>query len=101
MKAVAMMTPEPKYFAMKNPHSGTPTPRCRLAYTGNAAPVVVRDHAVNAPEIGLRRIPNSEPSSMTKMAETRRPVRPSKPLSEVHAGLAVNVAASGDDAAAD
>ena len=100
MKAVAMMTPEPKYFAMKNAHSGTPTPLCRLAYTGNAAPVVVRDQAVDALD-GLRRIPNSEPNSITKMAETRRPIRPSNSLSEVHAGLAVNVAGSADDAAAD
>jgi len=38
MKAVAMMTPEPKYLAMKKAHSGTPTPRCLAAYTGNAAP---------------------------------------------------------------
>jgi len=41
MNAVAIMTPEPKYFAMKKAHSGTPTPRCRPAYTGNAAPVVL------------------------------------------------------------
>ena len=44
MNAVAMMTPEPKYFAMKNAHSGIPTPRWRDAKTGNAAPVIIRDH---------------------------------------------------------
>ena len=38
MKAVATMTPEPKYLAMKKAHSGTPTPRCRSAKTGNTAP---------------------------------------------------------------
>jgi len=31
MNAVAMMTPDPKYFATKNAHSGTPMPRCRAA----------------------------------------------------------------------
>lgn len=31
MNAVAMMTPEPKYFAMKNAHDGIPTPLCRCA----------------------------------------------------------------------
>jgi len=31
MNAVAMMTPEPKYFAMKNAHAGTPMPLCRFA----------------------------------------------------------------------
>ncbi len=41
MNAVAIMTPEPKYFAMKKAHSGTPTPRCRPTYTGNAAPVAL------------------------------------------------------------
>ena len=34
---------------------------------------------------------------MTKMAETRRPIRPSKSLSEVHAGCAVNAAAAAAD----
>jgi hypothetical protein len=29
------MTPEPKYLAMKNAHSGTPTPLCLAAKTGN------------------------------------------------------------------
>ena len=37
----------------------------------------VSDQIVNAPENGLLRVPNSEPTSMTKMAETRRPIRPS------------------------
>ena len=38
MKAVAMMTPEPKYFAMKKAADGTLTPRCRAAKTGKHAP---------------------------------------------------------------
>ncbi len=49
----------------------------------------------------LLRIPNSEPTSMTKMAETRRPILPSYSLSEVQAGFAVNVIAAADSAAAD
>ena len=39
MKAVAIMTPDPKYLAMKKAHSGTPTPLCRRAKTGKAAPM--------------------------------------------------------------
>jgi hypothetical protein len=38
MKAVAMMTPEPKYFATKKAHSGITGDLCRFAYTGNQAP---------------------------------------------------------------
>lgn len=39
MKAVAMMTPEPKYFAMKKSDLGMPSWGFRLANTGNTAPV--------------------------------------------------------------
>ena len=35
-----MMTPEPKYLAMKKSDSGIPSCRLRLANTGNTAPVV-------------------------------------------------------------
>ena len=38
MNAVAMMTPDPKYFAMKKAHSGTWTPLWRPAKTGKTAP---------------------------------------------------------------
>ena len=96
MNAVAIMTPEPKYFATKNAQSGRPTPRCRLAYTGNAAPAFVSDQAVEVPKDGMLRIPNNEPNSMTKMAEMRRPIRPSKSFSEVHAGVVANAAAAAD-----
>lgn len=57
MNAVAMMTPDPKNFATKNIHDGTPTPRCLAAKTGN-------------------HVPRNEPISMTKMEETRTPRRP-------------------------
>lgn len=40
MKAVAMITPEPKYLAMKKAHSGILTPLFRWAYTGKHAPVL-------------------------------------------------------------
>jgi hypothetical protein len=43
MKAVATMTPDPKYFAMKNAHSGTPKPLFRLAKIGKTAPSQVSD----------------------------------------------------------
>ena len=44
----------------------------------------------------MLRIPNNEPNSMTKMAETRRPIRPSKSLSERHAGVVSTVAAAAE-----
>lgn len=68
MKAVATMTPEPKYLAMKKAHSGTPMPLCLPAYTGKTAPI-------------------ADPTMMTKMEEMRRPIRPSNslPLAQVDA----------------
>lgn len=65
MKAVATMTPEPKYLAMKKAHSGTPMPLCLPAYTGKTAPI-------------------ADPTMMTKMEEMRRPIRPSNSLPPVH-----------------
>lgn len=41
-------------------------------------------------------IPNNELNSMTKTAETRKPIRPSKSLSERHAGVVGTVAAAAD-----
>jgi hypothetical protein len=38
MNAVAMMTPDPKYFAMKKTHCGTFIAWLRCANTGNTAP---------------------------------------------------------------
>jgi hypothetical protein len=38
MKAVAMITPEPKYLATKKAHSGIRTPLLFRAKTGKAAP---------------------------------------------------------------
>jgi len=61
MNAVAMINPEPKNFATKNTHDGSPTPLFLAAKTGNHAP---RD----------------EPARMTKMEEIRRPRRPLKSL---------------------
>lgn len=58
MKAVATMTPEPKYFATKNDQFGAPTLGCLTAKTGKHAP-------------------SSEPMRMTKMDEIRRAMRPS------------------------
>lgn len=66
MNAVATMTPDPKYFAMKNAHSGTPTPLCLAANTGN-------------------HVPRKEPTRMTKMEDIRIPSLPlySLPVSQV------------------
>lgn len=61
MNAVATMTPDPKNFAMKNIHGGTPRPRFLAAKTGN-------------------HVPRNEPARMTKMEEMRTPRRPSKSL---------------------
>src|SRR4051812_9026639 len=62
MKVVAMMTPDPKYLAMKKHHLGNPPslPK-RRANTGNTAP-------------------NMEPTMITKMEEMRSPMRPSNSL---------------------
>ena len=38
MKAVAMMTPDPKYLAIKKAHCGTLSPRFFCAKTGKTAP---------------------------------------------------------------
>ena len=46
----------------------------------------------------LRILPNSEPNSITKIAETRRPIRPSKSFSGAHAGVVVNATAAAEDA---
>ena len=62
MKAVARMTPDPKYLAMKNAQEGTPTPGFLAAKTGN-------------------HVPRNDPTRITKMAEMRMPMRPSKSLS--------------------
>lgn len=39
MKAVAIMTPEPKYLVKKKAQSGTFNPGCCLAITGKRAPI--------------------------------------------------------------
>jgi len=62
MNAVARMTPDPKYLAMKKAQEGTPTPGFLAAKTGN-------------------HVPRKDPTRMTKMAEMRMPMRPSKSLS--------------------
>jgi hypothetical protein len=58
MKAVAIMTPEPKYFATKKARlRNFEVPKLR-AKTGNTAP-------------------NIEPTIITKMDDIRKPMRPS------------------------
>lgn len=71
MNAVATITPEPKYFAMKKAHDGTPTPRCRAANTGN-------------------HVPKNDPTRITKMDDIRKPKRPSNSLPVSHVGTAVS-----------
>ena len=65
MNAVATMTPEPKYLAMKKGQSGILTPLLRRAQTGKT-------------------VPSNDPTRMTKIAETLRPSMPlySLPVSQ-------------------
>jgi hypothetical protein len=69
------MTPEPKYFAMKKAHVGTPAPGCLAAKTGN-------------------HVPRKDPTRITKMDEMRTPMRPSKSFSEGQADIVGYVAQS-------
>lgn len=62
-KAVATMTPEPKYLATKKIQLGTPKPLFFAAKTGNKAP-------------------REEPTRMTKMEEILSPSRPSNSFPE-------------------
>lgn len=57
MNAVATITPDPKYFAIKNVHDGKPAPLCLEAKTGNHAP-------------------KSEPTRMTKTDDILSPILP-------------------------
>lgn len=80
MKAVAMMTPEPKYLAMKKADLGTRIDFERAARTGKSAPVCVLVCASwlrHVSEGGMGDIPHIDPKPMTKMEEMRRPMRPS------------------------
>jgi hypothetical protein len=77
MKAVATMTPEPKYFAMKKAHEGTPAPGCLAAKTGN-------------------HVPRKDPTRMTKMDEMRTPMRPSKSFSEGQADMVASLSVAPD-----
>ena len=61
MKAVATITPEPKYFAMKKAQAGTPNPFRLAAKTGN-------------------QVPRNDPIIITKMDDIRVPMRPSYSL---------------------
>jgi hypothetical protein len=72
MKAVATMTPEPKYLAMKKAHEGTPAPGCLAAKTGNHEP-------------------RKDPTRMTKIDEMRTPMRPSKSFSEGQSDMATSL----------
>jgi hypothetical protein len=72
MNAVARITPDPKYFAMKKAQEGTPTPGFLAAKTGN-------------------HVPRKDPTRMTKMDEMRTPMRPSKSLSVRQADMIVSL----------
>lgn len=72
MKAVATMTPEPKYLARKKAHCGTPRPCLLEANTGN-------------------HVPNQAPTRITKIAEIRTPRRPLYSFPVSHAGGASGV----------
>jgi hypothetical protein len=68
MNAVATITPEPKYLEIKRIHEGIPAPSRLAANTGN-------------------HVPKKEPIRITKTAEMRTPVRPSKSLSVGHSDI--------------
>lgn len=68
MNAVATITPEPKYLEIKRIHEGIPTPLRLAANTGN-------------------HVPKKEPIRITKIAEMRTPMRPSKSLSVGHSDI--------------
>ncbi len=75
MKAVATITPEPKYLATKKAHPGTRTPLFLWANIGKQAPTGTIS---NCPvSCSLQVLPNNDPISMTKIAETLRPILPS------------------------
>ena len=77
------MTPEPKYFTTKNAHSGTPIPLCRKAYTGKDAPVSTVNHAhTNGSWPAV--LPHNDPINITKSAEIRSPILPSKSFLSEH-----------------
>jgi hypothetical protein len=78
MKAVAIMTPDPKYFVMKNASGGTRIRFVRAAAIGSRTPArrlaVILD-VENA--LHFEHIPHIEPNPMTKTEDIRSPNRPS------------------------
>lgn len=75
MKAVAMMTPEPKYLMMKKKIWGTRTRDCFLKKRGIRQPM-------------------NEPKKMTKIADMRKPMRPSYSLPASQSIVTVNASGS-------
>ena len=77
MKAVAMMTPDPKYLAPKKTHDGTSFESLRFAKVGKMAPGCYEYKSALSRSRTNYRLPKRDPAMMTKMAEMRTPIRPS------------------------
>jgi hypothetical protein len=82
MKAVAIITPDPKYLAMKNVSFGTCIFLVLASHIGSRAPsqTLLGECVVMEKQMQIDNLPNIEPAPMTKMAEIRIPSRPSYPL---------------------
>ena len=78
MKAVAMMTPEPKNLAMKKAHSGTLVPLCLWAKTGKTAPIdsVSLGRYKCKDSYAIANLPSVEVIRITNTAEMRAPISP-------------------------
>jgi hypothetical protein len=85
MNAVAIMTPEPKYFAMKKTHDGMPSLGFLFATIGKRAPAtVIKMSYKTRMQDEEESIPKDEVTSTTKIADIRTPKRPLYSLSVEH-----------------
>lgn len=85
MNAVAIITPEPKYFVMKKATGGTCMRFVRAAAIGSRAPGRLYQR-MNFSKLcaEVQHIPSIDPTPITKTEDTRRPSRPSYPFPSSH-----------------
>jgi len=76
MNAVAIITPDPKYFVMKKAKGGTRMRFVRAAAIGSKAPIFELA-LLWAAITRLLCLPSIDPRPMTKIEDIRRPKRPS------------------------
>ena len=81
MKAVAIITPEPKYFAIKKVSLGTCMRFVLARTTGNSAPCICQ-YVLNM--YVWRSIPKNDPNPITNMDDILSPNRPSYPFGPPH-----------------